>query len=319
VHLREISPDDYAREILPRTAQLWAGRRSFDDYVSQTLEIARSSYGRRHFKTIGLYDGRTCVASFKRYERAFRHGARRLEGIGFGAVFTPPEYRGRGYASVMLAMELDRARTNGSKLAYLFSDIRPQFYAALGFAELPSRSFTLRADALPAMRLDLATFSEELWANVRYLFERTARAEAAGFARTATAWDWIRMRTRHNSEHVTGYPTNLLARRRRGIAAYVLGVRAPERDAYVLDEFGFAGDAGGALIAPLLRAAAGDLRRIIGWLPPATARNVLPSMSVRRRTRPIFMVAPLHAEGVRLLHAIESPSRGDFGWATDHI
>ncbi len=127
MRLRAMPARAYAGEVLPLTAPLWAGRRTFDQYVEQTLEIARSPYGRRYYRTIGLYEGNRCVASFKRYERRLRDGPRHLDAIGFGAVFTPNEYRGRGYASVMLAMALDRARGDGYELAYLFSDIRPEF------------------------------------------------------------------------------------------------------------------------------------------------------------------------------------------------
>ena len=138
------------------TAPLWAGRRSFDTYVEQTLEIARGTYGRRHYRTIGLYDGHTLVASFKRYERALRDGARRLRAIGFGAVFTPNEYRGRGYASVMLAMALDRARDRRIRPRLsLFRHSARSFTRNWASVTLPSRWFSLRADALPATRLQL--------------------------------------------------------------------------------------------------------------------------------------------------------------------
>jgi predicted N-acetyltransferase YhbS len=317
LRLRGIAADVYARELLPLTAALWAGRRGFDQYVAQTLEIARSGYGRRHYRTIGLYDGGTCVASFKRYERTLHYGSRRLPAIGFGAVFTLPEYRGRGYASVMLAAALDQARASGYPVAYLFSDIRPQFYAALGFRALASRRFSLNAAALPASRLDLATLSDDDWAGVARLFDDCERHREAGFLRSAAVWEWIGMRRRHASEHRCGHETSLLVRHRGAVVAYVLGVRDPQRDAYVLDEFAFTDDGAGR-IGPLLRAAAGDLRRITGWLPPDPARRFLPKLAVTRRTSAIPMIAPLTSEGRRLFDAI-SASRGEFCWATDHI
>ncbi len=319
MRLREISADSYAQQVLPLTAALWAGRRTFDEYVEQTLEVARGTYGRRHYRTIGLYDGSTLVASFKRYERALRNGARRLRAIGFGAVFTPEQYRGRGYASVMLGMALDQARDHGYDLAFLFSDIRPQFYAALGFRTLPSRRFSLRADALPATRLELRRLTDEDWRNVRRVFELAERARGSGFIRSATVWEWIVQRVRHDSEHPTGHETNLVVGRRRGVAAYVLGVRDPQRDVYILDEFGFADEAGAAAIPALLRAAAGDLRRVTGWLPPQRARDLLPRLAVRQRKRAVFMMAALRFEGERLLSEISSASSGDFCWPTDHI
>jgi predicted GNAT family acetyltransferase len=319
MRLRDIPPERYAREVLPMTAPLWAGRRSFEEYVAQTLELARSAYGRRRYRTIGLYDGRRLLASFKRYERDVRLETRTLRAMGIGAVFTPSELRGRGYASVLLASALDTARAEKYDLAYLFSDIRPQFYAELGFGELPSRALTLRADALPARRLDPSQLREGDWSGVRRTFELCENRRAAGFARGDSVWQWIRARVSHCSEHAVGRATNLVVRRGRKIVAYVFGVRAPERDAYVVDEYGFCDDAAAAVPA-LLRAAAGDLRRVAGWLPPDVARQVVPRGSVRKRKRSIFMMAPFSADGTRLRDAIAANAAyGDFCWATDHI
>jgi predicted N-acetyltransferase YhbS len=318
VRLREIPPRTYAREVLPLTAPLWAGPRSFDTYVAQTLEMARGAYGRRYYRTLGLYDGKTLVASFKRYERTIRHETQPLRAVGFGAVFTPEEYRGRGYASVMLATALDAARNDGRDVAYLFSDIRPQFYGALGFAALPSRRFLLRADTLPSMRLQLAHLRDSDWAGVQRVFERWDGSRRAGFVRNAAVWNWIAMRTRQRSEHPTGQPANLLVRRGNRIIAYVFGVRAPRLDAYLLDEFAFSDATSAAAVPALLRAAAGDLQRVTGWLPPAGAREVMPKVTVRRRNDAVFMMAPLSAAGRELLRdATASPS--DFCWPTDHV
>ena len=319
MRLREISPDAYVREVLPLTAPLWAGRRTFDEYVTHTLEITRGRYGRRYYRTIGLYDGSTRLASFKRYERSLHDGVRRLRAVGYGAVFTPVEYRGRGYATLMLAMALDEARKERRELAFLFSDVRPQFYAALGFCELPSRRFLLRADALPATRLSIARLSDDDWDGVRHVFELAERPRRTAFLRSSTTWDWIRTRMRQSSENSTALETNLVLRRGRRIAAYVLGARDPRRDLYVLDEFAFADDAAAARIPALLRAAAGDLRRIGGWLPPNGARYLLPRLAVRKRSRAILMMTALLPEGERLLSAISAGPSADFCWSTDHI
>src|SRR5581483_11321453 len=94
-----ISPEAYAKRVLPQTASLWAHGRTFEAYVSQTLELARTDYGKKHYQTFGLRDGKEIVASFKRYERIAWLRSNRLAGIGIGAVFTPQDFRGRGYAS----------------------------------------------------------------------------------------------------------------------------------------------------------------------------------------------------------------------------
>lgn len=318
MRLREIPSRSYARDVLPLTAPLWAGSRSFDTYVTQNLEIARGSYGRRYFKTLGLYDGRTLVASFKRYERAICGENKPLRGVGFGAVFTPEEYRNRGYASVMLGTALDSARNDGFDVAFLFSDIRPQFYAALGFAALPSRRFLLRADTLPSTRLQLAHLSDSDWSAVARVYERCDANLSVGFIRNAAVWSWIATKVRHRSEHPTGQSANLVVRRSGRIVAYVFGVRAPRLDAYLLDEFAFSDATSAAAIPALLRAAAGDLQRVSGWLPPSGAREVMPKLTVRRRNDAVFMMAPLSAAGRELLRDATATG-GDFCWATDHI
>ncbi len=127
------------------------------------------------------------------------------------------------------------------------------------------------------------------------------------------------MRARHGSEHGEGRETNLVVRRGSRLTAYVFGVRVPQRDAYVVDEFGFAGETGAAALPALLRAAAGDLRRVAGWLPPSASRALLPKISVRKRKRTIFMIAPMTPRGERLMKTIAGDSAGDFAWATDHI
>lgn len=319
MNLVALDAQTYAREVLPLTAEVWAGKRDFERYVSQNLEIAHSGYGRRHFRTVGLSDGTTLLSSFKRYERAIRMGAQRIRALGIGAVYTPPELRGRGYASAMVAMAMDHARADGYDVAYLFSDIRPQFYEELGFVQLTSRAISLRADNLSNERIEVQRLEDQDWSGVRRCFELRDRARSWAFVRTPLVWELVRLRIRQGSEQVAGVQTNLVVRRGRGIAAYVLGVRAPEHDAYLLDELGFADAQAAGLVAPLLRSAAGDLRRIAGWLPPEFARERLPRASVRRRSDSIFMAAPLSPLGKTWLQLASATSNGDGVWSTDHI
>ena len=314
-----VDAETYARDVLPKTAELWAGRREFSTYVTHAKEIAACGYGRRHYRTYGLHDGDRCVASFKRYERVVHFGTSRLNAVGIGAVYTPPEFRGRGYASAMLAMLLDRSRADGYDFAFLFSDINPRFYGELGFHALPSRSISLRADGLPSQRIEVQRLEDDDWTGIRRCFDLGERLRPWGFVRTPLVWEWMKLRMRHGSEHTVGVQTNLVVRRGRGIAAYVLGVRAPEHDAYLLDEFGFADVGGAQLVAPLLRAAAADLRRITGWLPPERARDVLPKASVRKRTKAIFMAAPLSRSAHAWLEAATARMSCDGVWSTDHI
>jgi hypothetical protein len=318
MNLKTIGFETYAADVLPLTAELWAGERTHARYVEQSAQIARCGYGRRHYRTVGLYDQEQLLASFKRYERTLRSGAERLRAVGIGAVFTPEALRGRGYASAMLALELDRALAEGIDFAFLFSDIRPQFYADLGFVALPSRSMTLRADTLPRSRVEVARLDERDWIGVQRCFELGERHRPWAFIRTPLVWQWLQLRMRHGSEHPESIETNLVVRRGRAIAAYVLGARAPEHDAFILDEYGFADAQAAALIPALLRSAAGDLRRITGWLPPESSRDVLPRASVRKRPKAVFMVAPLSAAAKRWVN-VAAAEKGDGVWSCDHI
>lgn len=317
--LEIVDAQTYVREVLPLTAALWAGNRSFDRYAEHTLEIAQSGYGRRHYRTMGFYEDGRLVASFKRYERTIVNGGERLRATGIGAVYTPPACRGRGYASAMLAMELDRSRKQGSDVAYLFSDIRPQFYEELGFRILPSRSISIRSDSLPATRVEVARLEESDWTGVARCFELRDHQRRWSYLRTPLVWGLIRLRMRQGSEHPGSIETNLVVRRGRGIAAYVLGARTLAHDAFVLDEFGFCDAEAAAMIPALLRSAAGDLQRVTGWLPPEFARPTLPRAAVRKRSSAILMAAPLSSAGKAWIDLVAAPGSPDGVWSTDHV
>jgi predicted N-acetyltransferase YhbS len=319
VRLAPLDAQAYAHEILPMTAGLWARGRTLATYAAQTLEIARTGYGKRHYRLIGCFDGEALVSSCRRHERVLHFGANRLRAIGIAAVFTPPGLRGRGYASAMIGMLLDSARAQGYDLAYLFSDIRPHYYEELGFRELPSRQFSIRADTLGSRRIEVSRIGERDWSGVRRCFEITECARPWGFVRTPLVWEWIRIRMRHASEHENGQQTNLVVRQGRAIVAYVFGVRAPQHDAFILDELGFAGPEVAPLAPSLLRSAAGDLQRITGWLPPDFARGALTRASIRKRRNAIFMAAPLTRLASRWIEIAADPKNGDGVWTTDHI
>lgn len=319
LRLQELSAQTYAERILPLTEPLWANGRSFENYAAQTTELAHTPYGRAAYRTIALSDGGNVLATFKRYERGARARKQRLRAIGIGAVFTPEPLRGQGFASAMLAMALDDARAAGLDFAFLFSDIHPQFYKSVGFTELPSRSISLRADSLEPARIDAQPIGDRDWSGVRICFDAMEAHRDFGLTRSPAVWNWLRARIAHASQRPHAQPVHLAVRKGRSVAAYVLGQREARHDAYVVDEFGFRDPASRALIPGLLRCAAGDLRRIAGWLPPAPARGVLPRGSVRKRSDAIWMIAPLSDGGSRFLECALRTGCADGVWTPDHI
>jgi predicted N-acetyltransferase YhbS len=318
LHLEELSARSYAQHVLPLTHALWGYGRTLDMYTAQTTELADTTYGRAAYRTMALSDGTNVLASFKRYERDARIRNERLRCVGIGAVFTPERFRGHGFASAMLGMALDDARLAGIDFAYLFSDIHPQFYKELGFTELPSRSISFRADSLQSDRIGVQPILPRDWSGVRACFTAMEAERNFALVRSAAVWNWLRTRMAQRRKEYA-QPVQLAVRKGRSIAAYVLGYRDPRHDAYIIDELAYAGEASRRFIPALLRSAAGDLRRVAGWLPPTPVRALLPRGSVRKRSDAVWMIAPLSEGGTRFLDCALRSGSSDGVWTLDHI
>lgn len=318
IELVPISADEYVRDVLPHSAHVWSYGREYDEYVDDFRAMVRSAYGRRRLRTIGLRVGSVLVSSCKRYERELRCEGQPLRAVGIGAVFTPAFLRGRGYASALLGALLDRERDDGADLAFLFTNIHPLFYERLGFAALPSRTISLRATSLEPRKLDAAPIERGDWPGVQRCFDALDARRPFGLRRTALVWDWIRSRRAWSAAD----RVDLAVRRGRTIVAYVTGRRDVRADAYVFDEFGFADDDARGAIAPLMRLAAGDLRKVVGWLPPDAAREALPGGAVKRRREAIAMLAPLSAIARARWNAAKESifaDRADRVWSGDAV
>lgn len=319
-HLIRIPPERYASEVLPHTHALWGSNLSYEAYESRTLAFANSGYGRRSFRTYALAgDDSRVLASFKWYERRARLETKELRAVGIGAVFTPAEFRGRGFASAMLAGALDLARSQRSDLAFLFSDIHPQFYKTLGFSEAPSRSISLRADSISPVRVQMDALAPRDWSAVRRCFDAMEKTRAFALLRPPAVWEWMVRRITAEKPSNGSARIDLVLRRGRAVPAYLLARREPKHDALVVEEIGFAGEHAAADALGLVRAAAGDLRRITGWLPPSPARDLLPRGSVRRRSDAVLMAAPLTAAGNAYVKALRSAGTSDPVWSFDHV
>lgn len=320
LRLAPLSPEEYVRDVLPQTAALWAGERDFETYVAEFRELCDSGFGRRRFRTLGLVIDGEHVASCKRYQRELRCGERIFRTAGIGAVFTPPAHRGRGYATAMLGAFLDAERDAGTDFAFLFADIHPAFYERLGFVALPSRVIALRADALPSTRIAVRVLDDADWPAMARCFGALDGRRPFGMTRPPLIWEWLRLRAR--SREQVGTLVRLGIGRGRTLAAYVSGRRFPAVDTFVLDEFAFVDDAAAESIPALTRSAAGDLRKVSGWLVPTPARKVLPRGAVRARKTAVAMIAPLSlaARTAWRRHAAEvAGASADAYWSGDHV
>jgi hypothetical protein len=315
-----LSTAEYVRDVLPHSAAMWAGERNFADYAAEFGALSASGFGRRRFRTLGLSLDGELVTSCKRYQRELRCGERTFRTAGIGAVFTPEAQRGRGYATAFLGALLDAERANGTDFVYLFSDIHPAFYERLGFVQLPSRAIVLRADTLPHARIPARTLVDEDWPALERCFATLDATRAFALTRPPLVWEWMRLRAR--SGESAGVLVRLGIMRGRRLVAYVLGRRFPAVDSFALDEFAYVDNEAAALVPALIRNAAGDLRKVTGWLPPAPARSVVPRGAVRPRKTAVAMVFPL-SSGARAAweraEAGVSAGTADPYWNADHV
>ena len=316
----QLSTAEYVRNVLPHSASIWDGGQSFAEYAAEFGALCASGFGRRRFRTLGLSLDGDVVSSCKRYQRELRCGERTFRAAGIGAVFTPEAARGRGYATALLGALLDAERTNGTDLVYLFSDIHPAFYERLGFTRLPSRAIVLRADALPHARIPARTLADDDWPAIERCFAALDATRAFALTRPPLVWEWLRLRAR--SREAAGVLVRLGVARGRRLVAYVFGRRFPAVDSFALDEFAYIDEEARALVPALIRNAAGDLRKITGWLPPAPARAVVPRGAVRPRRTGVTMLLPLSA-GARAAWdraaGAVTAAAADPCWNADHI
>jgi predicted N-acetyltransferase YhbS len=316
----QLSTAEYVRDVLPHSAALWAGERNFADYAAEFGAVSASGFGRRRFRTLGLAIDGELVTSCKRYQRELRCGERTFRAAGIGAVFTPEHARGRGYATAFLGALLDAERAGGTDVVYLFSDIHPAFYERLGFVRLPSRAIVLRADALPHARIAATTLADDDWPAIERCFATLDATRAFALTRPPLVWEWLRLRAR--SSEAGGVLVRLGIARGRRLAAYVLGRRFPAADSFALDEFAYVDAEAASFVPALIRNAAGDLRKVTGWLPPAPARALIPRGAVRARRTAVAMILPLSSAARAAWEragAAVAGATADPCWNADHV
>lgn len=101
-------------------------------------------WGRDHLHRFALLDEQDrLLASAKRYRFDARLDGRDVRMSGLGAVFTPPDLRGRGLAGQLVERLVEHERQEGAAMASLFSEIGESFYRRLGFNLVPLEEVTL--------------------------------------------------------------------------------------------------------------------------------------------------------------------------------
>ena len=119
-------------QILDLTHPIWADGLSRHNYARFNDAQMRTPWGKDRLRRFALVDddGRL-LTSAKRYDVTVRLDGREIEAIALGAVFTPEDERGNGYAPVLIERLIEAAREDGAELAdSLFGDRHPILSAA---------------------------------------------------------------------------------------------------------------------------------------------------------------------------------------------
>lgn len=113
---------------------IWSRGLPLEEHVRYRIESPKHRLATWH---VGCLDCRV-VVSLGCYPLRFWIRGTEAPGIAIGSVYTLAEFRGRGFARQLLVSVEDHWRQQGAALSVLYSDIRPEYYARLGYTLCPS-------------------------------------------------------------------------------------------------------------------------------------------------------------------------------------
>jgi predicted N-acetyltransferase YhbS len=140
--------DALLERILDHTFEIWHEGLSRSSYGRWNAAQLRMPWAQTHLQRVASVDeSGQLLATAKEYRRAVRMNGRDGWLCGIGAVFTPPDLRGRGHASALVESLVIRAQREGALAACLFSEIGAEYYQRLGFEPVPFDDVTVTVKA----------------------------------------------------------------------------------------------------------------------------------------------------------------------------
>lgn len=307
-------------QILDETFPIWNEGLTRQAYSQWNAAQQRTQWGRAHLQRVALVDDRgNLLSTAKRYRFDARLDGRAVRMCGIGAVFTPVERRGHGFATVLLQQLLERERGDGIEIASLFSEIGPEFYQRLGFACVALDEVTvgvIRKGGAPATLVRageerdlpaIAAMHETRSAGVRFSLRRDPSLMQFFLARKRLLAGLGPLGLRQVEFFVA----------EEGASAVAYVVLSTNANGWTLEEAGDRDPAGARLGALLQVLVAREPSRgtplIRTWWPRAFA--VPPQLELTDRTDPrdVFML--------RALHDLDLPRTADeiFYWRSDQF
>jgi hypothetical protein len=133
-----LAEGDLLEQILDATYPVWNEGLTRAAYGQWNAAQMRTPWGRERLHRFALVDARgRLLATAKRYRYDARLDGRDVLICGFGAVFTPVEQRGHGYAAELIGQLVEQERAAGAVMATLFSEIGEEYYRRLEFQAVP--------------------------------------------------------------------------------------------------------------------------------------------------------------------------------------
>src|SRR5688572_10123165 len=124
--------------VLEGTRALWSDGLEHEAYAEFVRALRRTAWARAgsyRFVTLRGEGGRV-LSAMKLYRFTARAGGRAVTLGGVGALFTPPEVRGRGHAARLLERAHDEMAARGDAAALLHSEIGAAYYRRFGYRAL---------------------------------------------------------------------------------------------------------------------------------------------------------------------------------------
>lgn len=315
-----LAEGDLLQDILDGTYPIWNEGLTRAAYGRWNTAQTRTPWGLEHLHRFALVDdaGRL-LASAKRYRYDMRLDGTEGWMCGLGAVFTPPEQRGHGYAGELIRQLLDQERDAGAMMATLFSEIGEGYYRRFGFEPVPLEDVKvelIRNSGTPAMLVragaerdlpDIAAMNAVRSASARFALRRDpaqmyyALSKQRLFSGLAPAG--LR-------------PTEFFVAEE-GSSAVAYVVITVSGDHWTIEEAGDRDPAGARLGAMLQVLVAREPSRRVpvmrGWWPAGFPVPPQVRITERAPAADVFMVAPLVETGAQLR------SEDVFYWRSDYF
>ena len=286
--------------IFDNTCPIWSEGLTRAAYGQWNSAQLKTAWGSRHLQRFALVDDQgNLLASAKRYRHDVRLDGREGWMAGIGAVFTPEAQRGRGHATGLVDMLIERERAAGALLAGLFSEIGAEFYERLGFRAVPLDEVTVNVrlqGGSPAMLVrsgverdlaDIAAMHIARTADVRFALRRDPSVIHYGLSKKRLLAGLGPPGLRQVEFFV--------AEEGASAAAYV--ILSENANGWTLEEAGDRDPAGariGAMLQVLMAREPADRTPLIRtWWPRSMPVPPQLELTDRSDSRDIFMVRPL--------------------------